>query len=325
MAFGAPCLQLLGVEGGAFNIYGPSGKGKSSSSRMAATVYGLGDWLGKGYIRSWKASDAGFEQACLGHNDLPLILEEAVQCDQKLRGDRAYTWANGTAKGRGTVVNGEIDLREQESWRSLGLSTAEMTVEAWIKEGNPRAHIYAGQLTRLTDVYACPVSDEMGVFERVPEGSTAKEMADSIRENATRFYGTAGEAWLQWLAANRQEAADRLRAHFNAFRARLSSISSDSQYSRVLDRFALCAAAGALATELGITGWEAEAFGPQFAERQVEACAREALKPFRAGRENIANVEKLLSLCTKDVAHFIQVLGTPATVPERPRDWYGTY
>lgn len=324
VAFGAPCLQLLGVEGGAFNIYGPSGKGKSSSSRMAATVYGLGDWLGKGYIRSWKASDAGFEQACLGHNDLPLILEEAVQCDQKLRGDRAYTWANGTAKGRGTVVNGEIDLREQESWRSLGLSTAEMTVEAWIKEGNPRAHIYAGQLTRLTDVYACPVSDEMGVFERVPEGSTAKEMADSIRENATRFYGTAGEAWLQWLAANRQEAADRLRAHFNAFRARLSSISSDSQYSRVLDRFALCAAAGALATELGLTGWEAEAFGPQFAERQVEACAREALKPFRAGRENIANLEKLLSLCTKDAAHFIRVLGTPATVPERPRDWYGT-
>ena len=57
----------------------------------------------------------------------------------------------------------------------------------------------------------------------------------------------------------------------------------------------------------------------------MEACAREALKPFRAGRENIANVEKLLSLCTKDVAHFIQVLGTPATVPERPRDWYGTY
>ena len=323
VAFGAPCLQLLGVESGAFNIYGPSGKGKSSSSRMAATVYGQGDWRG-GYIRSWKTSDTGFEQDCQGHNDLPLILEEAVECEKKLREGRAYAWANGTEKARGTIVNGEIDLREQHSWRSLGLSTAEMTVEAWIKEGNPRARIYAGQLTRLTDIYACPVSDDLGVFEKVPDGTTAKELADGIQENATRYYGTAGEAWLQYLAANRQEATDRLRAFFNAFRARLSGIDSGSQYGRVLDRFALCAAAGALATELNLTGWDAEAFGPQFAERQVEACAREALKPFRAGVEYVDNVGKLLRLCTTDSAHFTQVIGAPATVPERPREWFGT-
>lgn len=322
VAFGAPCLHLLGVEGGAFNIYGPSGKGKSSSSRMAATVYGVGDWLGRGYIRSWKASDAGFEQTCLGHNDLPLILEEAVQCEQKLRGDRAYTWANGTAKGRGTVVNGEIDLREQETWRSLGLSTAEMTVEAWIKEGNPRARIYAGQLTRLTDIYACPVSDELGVFESVPAGTTAKEIADNIRENAVKFYGTAGEAWLKWLEANREEAVRRLRAHFTAFRARLSSTSTESQYLRVLDRFSLCAAAGALATELGLTGWDAAPFGPQFVEKQVEACAREALKPFRAGVEYLANLGKLLQLCTTQRAHFTRA--TDMSEDRKPAPWYGT-
>lgn len=324
VAFGAPCLQLLGVESGAFNIYGPSGKGKSSSSRMAATVYGKGDWRG-GYIRSWKTSDTGFEQDCQGHNDLPLILEEAVECDKKLREGRAYAWANGTEKARGTIVNGEIDLREQHSWRSLGLSTAEMTVEAWIKEGNPRARIYAGQLTRLTDIYACPISDDLGVFEQVPDGTTAKELADCIQENATRYYGTAGETWLQWLAANRQEATNRLRAFFNAFRARLSGIDSGSQYGRVLDRFALCAAAGALATELNLTGWDAEAFGPQFAERQVEACAREALKPFRAGVEYVDNVGKLLRLCTTGTAHFTPVTGAPATVPERPREWFGTH
>ncbi|WP_302497519.1 DUF927 domain-containing protein [uncultured Sutterella sp.] len=325
-AFAAPCLALMSAEGGAFNIYGPSSRGKSLSLKLAASVFGRGD-MGKegstsGYVETWQGSVVGHEQACIGHNDLPLILDEAAMCPEKERGDKAYIFANGREKKRGGIsANGEIDVRKSHSWRTLGLSSAEMTAERWIKAGRWGNRAYAGQLTRFTDVYACPVNDDLGVFETLPEGMSGGEAAHAIENAAVECYGTAGREWLQYLTEHREEAKEALAASMKAFRARFKADLQKGQFARVLDRFALCAAAGELATSIGLTGWEAPEFGKDFIAEQIYACARDALKPFRVGHERLNDVRALITMCTKESERFISTrrgMGTGT-----PQECYG--
>ena len=326
VAFAAPCLALMSVEGGAFNIYGPSSRGKSLSLKLAASVFGRGAMDGEGntagYIDTWQGSLAGYEQRCIGHNDLPLILDEAAMCPEKERGDKAYAFSNGKEKARaGISANGEIDSRKSHSWRTLGLSSAEMTAEQWIKAGRRGNKAYAGQLTRFTDVYACPVNDDLGVFEKLPEGLSGGEAAHAIESAAVECYGTAGREWLRYLTEHREEAKEALAASMKAFRARFKADLQKGQFARVLDRFALCAAAGELATSIGLTGWEAPEFGKGFVAEQIYACARDALKPFRVGRERLEDVRALINVCTKESERFISTRWSMGT--ETPNVCYG--
>lgn len=329
VAFAAPCLALMSVEGGAFNIYGPSSRGKSLSLKLAASVFGRGAMDGEGntagYIDTWQGSLIGHEQSCIGHNDLPLILDEAAMCPEKERGDKAYMFSNGKEKKRGGIsANGEIDSRKSHSWRTLGLSSAEMTAEQWIKAGRWGNRAYAGQLTRFTDVYACPVNDDLGVFEKLPEGLSGGEAAHAIESAAVECYGTAGREWLRYLTEHREEAKEALAASMKAFRDRFKADLQKGQFARVLDRFALCAAAGELATSIGLTGWEAFEPGKSIAAEQVYACARHALKPFRVGRERLDDVRALINMCTKESERFVNApwhMGADTPTPCYGAQW----
>jgi hypothetical protein len=66
-----------------------------------------------------------------------------------------------------------------------------------------------------------------------------------------------------------------------------------------MQRFALCAAAGEVATAAGLTGWE-----PGAASRAVEVCARRALGAFREDREMMLAVEKLYRAVTVEAQSF---------------------
>lgn len=303
-ALAAPCLSIVGLEGGAFNIYGRSSRGKTLCQRIAASVFGRGSSSAGGgadpYIRSWKGSATGFEQDCLGHNDLPLILDEGGMASKKDRGTIVYSLANGIEKSRGTINGQEIDRRKSYTWRTLGLSAAEMPVEEWIREGDPRARVYAGQRARLVDVYALPKNDTYGVFESLPEGVTAKDLTADLEGRAETFYGTVGEQWLEYLVCNREAAKEELKQLAKEFEKPFITPNMDGQAGRVLRRFALAAAAGALATRLGLTGWE----GNAFIFRQIRACAIDALRPFKAGAENSDLLRELISTCTQKAAQF---------------------
>ncbi len=100
------------------------------------------------------------------------------------------------------------------------------------------------------------VSDENGVFDTLHGLGTAKEFADSLNALTTKYYGCAGIAWLEKLtASSRSELIDRLRELITQFKKTYRPEDAGSQLDRVLERFALCAAAGELATEWSITGW----------------------------------------------------------------------
>lgn len=309
-SFAAPCLELIGLESGGFNIVGPSSKGKSLALRLAASVYGRGGLPGAGtsanYVQSWDTTPAEFEQRLAGHNDLPTIFDEAGQADAKKLGGMLYMLGNGKGRGRAMLDASAPDglgSRETKQWRTLLLSSSELTVAELLARGGYGREAAAGQETRLADLPACPRGSDFGVFERLPEGWDGRRAAEAIEAASVACYGAVGVDWLHWLVENKDEAELALRGHYDAFRAELAAQYPSTQAGRVLNRLALCAAAGALATEVGLTGWT-----QTLAADQVLACARSMLGAFKVDREKVRAVAALIRATQSSAQQFAEVM-----------------
>ncbi len=108
-------------------------------------------------------------------------------------------------------------LREPKSWRVIFLSSGELPLEAKLTEGKGKAR--AGQLLRLLDI---PADRGLGFVRRI------------LAENVT---------------------GDDVRAMVADFVKGVCPPGADGQVERVAHRLGLFAAAGELATALGLTGW----------------------------------------------------------------------
>ena len=158
--------------------------------------------------------------------------------------------ALGQGKVRGTK---DVTLRDTLQWRTLVLASSEDAFENYLKAAGEA--IAAGQQARFVDIPAI-VSDELGVFDDIHSMSSAKAFADSLNTLSTQYYGSAGIHWLEQLThIERSELMPKLEAYIIQFKAIYRPDNASSQLDRVLERFALCAAAGEYATELGVTGW----------------------------------------------------------------------
>lgn len=83
---------------------------------------------------------------------------------------------------------------------------------------------------------------------------SGSEQADKIKELASKYHGTAGIAWLNYVTANKVETTAKAKSLIKGFMLQYDDLSS--QAHRVAKRFALVAAAGEMATQAGITGWQ---------------------------------------------------------------------
>ncbi|MGJ0626662.1 DUF927 domain-containing protein [Xenorhabdus bovienii] len=276
VSFAAPLLNVLGLDGGVFSLKGASTKGKSTAQHVAASVWGSGATTG-GYSHSCNTTLVGIEVLATAHNDLPLILDELKSVNPKLVGQVAYMLALGQGKARGTK---DVTLRETLQWRTLVLASSEDAFESYLKASGES--VAAGQQARFVDIPAI-VSDETGVFDTLHGLGMAKEFADSLNALTTKYYGCAGIAWLEKLtASSRSELFDRLRELIAQFKERYRPEDAESQLDRVLERFALCAAAGELETEWGITGWNTG---------EALCCTGECFKAYVDGRGTTGDLE----------------------------------
>ena len=296
-AFAAPCLDLLDAEGGCFNLYGASSKGKSLALRSGASVYGKPSNGEGGYIHSWDNTATAIELLMAGHNDLLLCLDEGGRNNGRDIGRTIYALANGIGRGRGTVENNQIGLRASHHWRLLGLASSEKTTAELLQAAGQAVN--AGQEVRLADVPAVAVRDDLGIFERVRvDGKTD---AEAIEKATTEQYGTAGAAWLRYLTAHTTKAREQLKLHAEAFRKTIAEgMHLGTQAGRVLDRFAWCAAAGEVASAQGLTDWPAG-----FASEKVAACARACLPRFSQDREKVHAIKRLLEATTTGIGRFV--------------------
>lgn len=244
-ALAAPMLALIHAEGGGFHLRGYSSTGKTTALAVAASVWGPPE-----RIRRWRSTGNGLEGTAALHNDALLCLDELAELPAKDAGSVAYMLANGQGKARATRSG---ELRQPARWRTLFMSTGEISLSDHIRSAGERA--YAGQEVRVIDL-AADAGAGYGLFDTIHGQPGGEHLSRLLVENAKHHHGTAARAFIERLANERQtvtEWTDGTRKHFSG---KVIPSDADGQVKRVADRFAIVAAAGELATHWGITGWD---------------------------------------------------------------------
>lgn len=244
-AFAGPLTGITDEDSGGFHLRGASSSGKSTSLKLAASVWGKPSI----YVRLWRGTVNGLEGLAALHNHGLLILDEISQIDPGAAGDAAYLLANGQGKARASR-NGLA--KPAQRWRLIFLSAGEESLSAIMARAGKKTS--AGQEIRLADIEA-DAGANMGIFEELHGFSSAGALATDIKEAADKYFGAVGISWLNFLAENRVQLEYHINESIDHFQAKAAPTSAAGQVERVARRFAVVAAAGELATRYGLTGW----------------------------------------------------------------------
>ena len=250
--FAPPLLHLTNDESGGFHFVGSSSLGKTTALRVGGSVWG-GSHEPAGYLRQWRATANGLEGIAAMHCDALICLDEMGQVNAREAGEVGYLLANGQGKGR---ARRDGSARSPFTWRVLFLSSGEITLADKIREDG-RQRATAGQQVRILDIPA--EAGNFGLFENLHGAASGQEFADALRNATQRNYGTAARAFLPEIAKHAERIADKVREYRDAFIAQHRPAGASEQVGRGAARFGLVAAAGELATVLGLTGWDADA------------------------------------------------------------------
>lgn len=246
-AFASPLLSPLGAQGVGFHFRGGSSIGKTTLLRLAMSV--CGDHR---KMHQWRATDNALEALAALHNDALLCLDELGEADPKAAAAAAYMLANGKGKGRSTRTG---EMRRIATWRLLFLSTGELSLADLLASDGKK--IKAGQLVRIVDI---PVDGGkgLGIFDTLPEGfAQSGAFADYLKEAVSQQHGAVLRYYLHKLTANLAAYIASVQELRVEWKAQYVPEQADGQVLRVADAFAIVAAAGELATDMGLTGWQA--------------------------------------------------------------------
>lgn len=244
VAFAGPLLYFAGQESGGVNFFGPSSIGKTTILAAASSVFG-----GPSYIQTWRATANGLEGLCALHTDTLLVLDEMGEVDPKEAGAISYMIGNGAGKTRSDRHG---DARAKKTWRLLFLSSGEVGLAQHMGEGGKV--VRAGQEVRLVDLPA-DAGAGLGVFEELHGFDSGAALSNAIKQSTRTYYGTAGIAYIEAVAAQAANMPNRVKDAVSAFVRKYLPEGAGGQAARVCARFGLIAAAGELATYSGITGW----------------------------------------------------------------------
>jgi uncharacterized protein (DUF927 family) len=246
-AFAAPLLNLVGLESGGFHFRGDSSSGKTTALRVAASV-----WGGLDYLQRWRATSNGLEGLAALYNDGLLVLDELSQCDPKEAGNIAYMLANGTGKVRAGKSGA---ARASLSWRLLFLSAGEISLGQHMLVAGQRSR--AGQEIRLIDIPA-DAGKGLGLFDTTHDTNGGAAFSKLLVDNCTKYHGRVGREFLDMLCASLDNGNDSesLKFAVRKMMEKISPVGASGQVLRGVERFALVAVAGELATKFGLTGWQ---------------------------------------------------------------------
>jgi len=243
LALAGVLLKDLNVNGGGFHVVGGSSIGKSTINHVAVSV-----WGDRSRFKTWRSTGNALEQIAMIHNDNTLILDEIGEANKYEMENTVYMLANGQGKERS---NKGFENRDTKTWRLLFLSNGEIDLRSMMQSigKTPKD----GQTLRIANIQAD--TGKFGVFDNLHGFANGSQLADYLKEKAEEVHGSLGIEFLKRYIENHSESNERARFLRDEFKSR-NQIVNESQVSRVLDRFALVAAAGELACEYGLVSWE---------------------------------------------------------------------
>jgi putative DNA primase/helicase len=246
--FAGPLLARIDADCSGFHFLGGSSQGKSTALMVGGSVLGGGGRLG--FCRTWRSTVNGLEAIAEGHNDQTLFLDELNQANPTEVIDAAYMLANG----QGKVRSGKTLLpRPILSWRLLFLSSGEITLAQHAQTAGRQAR--GGAQVRLINIPA-DAGAGRGIFEDLHFAASAQEFVKLLHTNSLRYYGTPIRAFLDHLHPNLVAVDHRVRAACQTFMQEYAPVGASGEIYRMAESFAIVAAAGELATDARITGWD---------------------------------------------------------------------
>jgi uncharacterized protein (DUF927 family) len=218
---------------------------------VAASVWGKP--TSDAQLRAWRGTANGLEGVAAETSDALLILDEMGQADAREVGDVVYMLSNEAGKQRASRTG---SARRRQSWRTLFLSTGEITLAQ--KMGEAGKKTMAGLEVRLVNLLA-DAGVGRGVFQELHGRLNPAALAEELRDAARAHHGIAARAFLARLAIDRtanggerRETLEGLRA---AFIGEHVPPGAAGQIRSVAGRFALIGAAGELARDYGVLPW----------------------------------------------------------------------
>lgn len=133
-------LDYLGIENGAaIDFSGETSRGKTTTLRAAASVWGKP--AENAFLRTWKGTAVAIEHEAAFYGHLPLILDDTKHTEgdkdpgRKVR-DTLYAHTSGSGKARGAKDGG---MRTTLSWLSMLISSGEQPATAFTQDAGSRA------------------------------------------------------------------------------------------------------------------------------------------------------------------------------------------
>jgi hypothetical protein len=206
-----PLQGKLQIPNFILDVYGNSSTGKSTSLKLAASVYGRPtdpDSL----VQQWTSTQVAVEQLAWLCSELPIFLDDAQHCAAELKRSLVYMIANGRGKGRGSGGRG---IRETATWHTVALSSS----EAPLHESSP----HEGARGRIL-----PVG---GTTPPIPPGKGS--LVRSLERAVIQNHGHAGEAYLRHLNGWTEADWSRWQMRYSGVRSELQRGSSSDLVGRV--------------------------------------------------------------------------------------------
>jgi hypothetical protein len=256
-SFMGPLLDVVEAnEQPSFVLLGKAGIGKSSLGQLiAATWGGRGEGL-LGNVESLSATTNKFEGTLAEANDMVLVADDLQAWGDNNPTRRAAdlyslimrVWS-GRTKDRMT--------EEAVSFRVVTFIASNESVAAIMTRGSKP---YDDALSSRVIELDCECGQ--GVFKTVPDGVTAKQLADEMKEAAQTFAGAPGERFAEYFVRELNADRDGLRRKVQKLFAECECAlkhcfgqSLDRHHGRRAAIFNLVYAAGVLAHDYGIHNW----------------------------------------------------------------------
>ena len=248
-AFAPPLLDIIGADTAGFHFCGPSSIGKSTALLAGGSVWGGSSK--NGFLETWNGTAGGFEARANLHNDALLCLDEIGEVSDKLASEIIYALGNGRGKMR---MNERLQSVGNTQFKLIFLSTGERTLQEILQSAGKQSK--GGQEVRMLQIDAdAGAGKGMGMFETLHGFAKPGQLADAVIDGAKKAYGAPIIPFLKMLARERDQVASRVQSRRSSFGDKVPKDAS-GEVGRGAKAFGLVAAAGELATELGITGWK---------------------------------------------------------------------
>jgi uncharacterized protein (DUF927 family) len=180
-----------------------------------------------------------------------LCLDELSQVPAREAGEVAYMLGNGSGKSRSSR---EGYARPAASWRTLFLSSGELSLADKIAEDGRGRRAAGGQSVRLIDLPA-DAGAGLGLFEDLHGFVSPDAFARHLKKAAMSAYGVPARTFLRYLTGDLERVKRAITEQSIKFAADLVDESADGQIFRVAQRFALIGTAGELAVGAGVLPW----------------------------------------------------------------------